>query len=361
MNVTISILKQYGIQSIYPSIAVLDKELEKNYKNIVYILIDALGDSILKRHSDVAQSLIKDQISTITSVFPPTTVAATTSVLTGLQPIETGWLGWCQYVKEENKNVIFFTNKDYYDDKTVFNYNVSEKNVPVQKIYELIEQANLDVSTREIFPAFRDANHDSFLKQCKTIIETCQEKGKHFIYTYWDKLDTYMHEFGPGSVEAHKMLDSINKGYEYLKDKIDEDTMIILIADHGQIDVLPIEFRKYTDLWNTFVHEPSVESRATAFFIKENKKDEFERLFNNYFREYFVLYKTEEVIKMNLFGVGKEHPKFREFLGDYFAIATDNYYFKMDKSNFRMKGQHSGLLSEEMIVPLIMFSKKKEA
>ena len=40
---------------------------------------------------------------------------------------------------------------------------------------------------------------------------------------------------------------------------------------------------------------PSIEPRATAFFIKDGKKEEFENLFNKYFSEYFNLYTKEEV------------------------------------------------------------------
>ena len=45
---------------------------------------------------------IKNRIKSITSVFPPTTTAATTSMLSGLNPNEHGWLGWDLYFKKED-------------------------------------------------------------------------------------------------------------------------------------------------------------------------------------------------------------------------------------------------------------------
>jgi len=317
-----------------------------------------MGSEILKRHSQVSHELNKDCVADITSVFPPTTVAATTTVLTGLPPITTGWLGWCQYVKEVDRSVVFYLNKDYYDEKTVFKENLSSVAAPVKKIYEMIEEKNPLIKTMEVFPAFSQAHHDTFMKECETIFSKCEEDGEHFIYAYWDKLDTVMHDKGPGSIEVNKMLSTIEEGYIYLKENLDEDTIVIMIADHGQVGVCPIELRRYADLWDTFVHEPSIESRASTFFIQEDRKSEFKKLFLKYFRDYFLLFTKEEVKALNLFGEGEEHPKFNEFLGDYLAVAIDHYYFKLSEGTYFMKGQHAGLLEEEVMVPLIIHSKK---
>jgi predicted AlkP superfamily pyrophosphatase or phosphodiesterase len=320
--------------------------------------VDALGAEILHRHAKVSTHLQSDVVQIITSVFPSTTVSATTSVMTGLPHITTGWLGWCQYVKEVEKSVIFFMNKDYYSESTTFEENMANKVAPVTKFYDLIQRADSSVSTLEVFPAFSQPEHDTFMKQCQTVVKTCQDKGKHFIYTYWDKLDFVMHETGPGSIEVNHMLATVDEGYQYLKTAIDEETLIVLLADHGQVEVCPIELRKYETIWSTFIHEPSIESRATAFFIKPDQFDTFEKEFNHYFSEYFMLLKKEEVLAMKLFGSGEIHPRINEFLGDYMAIAIDHFYFKLFEGKFVMRGQHAGLLRDEMLVPLIIHSKK---
>ncbi|MGE0003117.1 MAG: alkaline phosphatase family protein [Candidatus Izemoplasmatales bacterium] len=357
MNVTASILRHYGVKTEIVGNPLLDQFLKKKHRNIVYILVDALGANMLDQHDILSVQLNKDRIGNITSVFPPTTVAATTSVLTGRPPIETGWLGWCQYVREVDKSVIFFLNKDYYSEKS-FDENLSDVVAPVTKIYELIEEAKPSVKTTEIFPAFREPRHDTFQKQCESIVALCDEPGEHFMYCYWDKLDTLMHEGGLSSPDVKAMLAEIDKAYKFLVDHVADDTLIVLLADHGQVDVCPIELRRYPDLWETFRHEPSVESRAAAFFIQEEKKEKFVELFNKYFRQYFILLPREEVLQMNLFGYGVKHPRLDEFLGDYMAIAIDHYYFKMSTDSFFMKGQHAGLLEGEMMVPLIVHSKK---
>ena len=46
----------------------------------------------------------------IDAVFPATTTASTTSVLSGKNPNEHGWLGWDLYFKEFDKTISIFPN-----------------------------------------------------------------------------------------------------------------------------------------------------------------------------------------------------------------------------------------------------------
>lgn len=354
MNITTTILKHYKVQTKYNSLPILEGELNKGYRNIVYILIDAMGDSILEKHSDVTEYIRKNQVKTLTTVFPSTTTSATTSVLTGKPPVETGWVGWLQYIKEEDKSVIFFFNKDFYDEKVEFDYNVSQKFAPVTKIYDLIKDRNEDVNTSEIFPEFRTPEYKEFKNLCDTIVKECKKEDRNFIYAYWDKLDTYIHRTGTKSKKVHNHLQQLNDDIKYLKDNLDDDTLIIITADHGQIDIEEIGLFDKPKIVQTFKHNPSIEARATAFFIKEGMKKQFEEEFNKHFRDNFILFESEDLINTKILGEGIEHNKIREFLGDYFSIAIDKYSFKLSDSKREFKAQHAGLTKEEMLIPLIL-------
>jgi predicted AlkP superfamily pyrophosphatase or phosphodiesterase len=263
-----------------------------------------------------------------------------------------------QYVTEESRSVVFYTNKDYYDDTHTFDYPVGSRIVPTTTIYEQIVKASPFVKTHEIFPAFREPQHNTFQAQCETIRKLTQESGEHFIYCYWDQLDTLLHETGPDSDRVATMMSELNQAYQALCDSLDKDTVVVTIADHGQVQVEPINLREYDDLWSMFRHEPSIESRATAFFIRPEYKTVFAEKFNQYFRDKYLLYPIDVVRKIELFGNGDPHPRITEFLGDFLAIAVDHYYFKLHDRGFVMKGQHAGLLAEESLVPLILHTKK---
>lgn len=353
LSISSSILKHYGIDFGYKSIDLLDQRLSKNPKNVIFILIDALGSEILKKHHEKASFLLKHQKDVLTTVFPSTTTSATTTGLTGLPPIRTAWIGWQQFIKEENSHVVFFMNSDYYDETRKFNYNISDKFVKNTKLYELIESKNNDVLTHEIFPKFREENHDSISKQVDTCLNIINDNQKHFVYMYWDQVDSKLHDFGTESKEVNDEISQVNDAIKNLFDSVGDDTLIVLTADHGQIDIEPVTINKYTDLLSMLKEKPAIEARATAFYVKEEFMEDFPIVFNKYFKDKFVLYKSEELIKMDLFGVGEIHPKFKEYIGDYFSIAIDKYAFHLSDKPAH-KATHAGLTKDEMLIPMII-------
>ncbi|MDP2425798.1 MAG: alkaline phosphatase family protein [Candidatus Izemoplasmatales bacterium] len=358
LNLSNSILKSYQITPNHSTIPLVDELLKQQFRNVVLIVVDGLGSKNIDRLMPATSILHQWQVSTLSSVFPPTTVAATTALLSAKSPIETGWLGWCQYIKEVDKSVVFFTNQDYYDEATIFEDHLASKYVAYETILEQIHKAQPHVKTLDIFPAFRTPTHITFQKQVETLLTTLEEDMSHFVYVYWDQLDSKMHEFGPGSVEVKAQADEIEQAILYLHDHLPSDTIALITADHGQVEVCPIDITKYQAIMDCLRIEPSIESRATSFFVKEDRKEVFEQTFRHYFRDYFVLYTKEDVLKMKLFGNGTPHPKFDEFLGDYLAVAIDHYYFKMNRGRMEMRGQHAGILVDEMLVPLIVLQKK---
>ena len=62
-----------------------------------------------------------------------------------------------------------------------------------------------------------------------------------------------------------------------------------------------------------------------------------------------------------LFGYGTEHKDFRNMLGDYLAVATDDLsIFNTKEKKEKFVSSHGGLTEDEMIIPLIIVEKKQE-
>jgi hypothetical protein len=353
LNITSSILKHYGVDFGYQTIKQLDQRLEKNPRNVIYILVDALGSEIIKKHPLKADFLISNQKEVLTTVFPSTTTSATVTAMTGLPPIRTAWIGWQQFVKEEGRHVIFFQNKDYYDEDYHFEYNIADKFVRRTNHYDLIKEKNPDVQVHEIFPKFRQKEHDSMEKQVDTCLSLIDDKDKHFVYIYWDQVDSKLHEFGTTSKEVNEEIGSVNNALKRLFDLVDDDTLIVVTADHGHIDIESKPILQYEDVAFMLKEKPALEARCTAFYVKDEYKEAFPEAFDRHFREHFVLYQSEDLLKMKIFGPGKPHPRFREYLGDYVSIAIDRYAFGLlDKKPH--KSTHAGLTKDEMLIPLIM-------
>ena len=104
--------------------------------------------------------------------------------------------------------------------------------------------------------------------------------------------------------------------------------------------------------------KPCLEPRAYTFYIKEGMAQDFEVEFKNEFEDKFILLSHEQVLDTKLFGDRDLHPKFEEYIGDYLAIAKTNSIFAY-KENYvePFKGQHGGMMDDEMMIPIIVNKK----
>lgn len=357
-NLACSIQKYFGLEYKHNTLDYIDEILEnKKPKNIVTILCDGMGSNIMDRILEKDSFLIKNRIKSITTVFPATTVAATTSILTGLNPIESGMLGWFMYYKDIDEIITTFigsrqTDKEYRPLKEAIEYRNKH-----MKETTIMDSLNNETNYKgyPLFPFGKNPYKD--INDMFNIIESiCNESGKKYIYAYNPEPDSSMHELGCDSNEVKKIIVNLNDAIEELSKKI-KDTIIFVVADHGHINVENIDLNNYPDIVECLSKNTSLEPRTINFFIKEEKKKEFERLFNKYFSSDFDLYTISDVIESKLFGDGEENEIIRDSLGDYLAIAKTNKTL-IYRGFEELKSQHAGYTDDEIYVPLIVIDCK---
>jgi hypothetical protein len=356
LNVTATLLKHYHAPSIYDAIPELEEELKNNYNHVVLVLLDGMGKNIIEEHLPKDAFLLKYNMKWITSIFPPTTVAATNAVLSGLPPISSGYLGWIQYFKKENSNVAVFLNHDYYHPEVKFKELLRDKYLKYPTIYEQIQKASPDVNTYELFPSFRENGFRSFHEQGNRLLEIHKNDLKTFTYVYWTEPDMTEHDYGIHSKETNKVLNDLNTELDRLKDELAEDVLMIVIADHGLIDVNAYDLLADKKLLSMLLRMPSMEPRATNFFIKPFFKKAFKKHFNRMYGKHFMLLSKKELLNSKLLGTGFTHPLIHDFLGDFIGIAIDSYMFKLGSHN-KFLAHHAGLTKGEMEVPLVIYHK----
>lgn len=356
LNVSNTFLHHYGINTKYNGVPLLEDALTKDINHIVYILLDGLGSNIIKHHLSNEDYLKKYMKSEITSVFPPTTVAATDTVLSALPPISSGYLGWVQYFYNEDVNAIVFQNKDFYDVGRTLKTNLRDTYLSFTPITEQIHQKNNNIKTEIFFPSFIEGGSESFTEEIDKVLLTTHNTDQSFSYLYWTEPDLTQHKKGIYSDETHQMIKSLNKDFTQLCEHITDDTLVVVIADHGLIDITEIPLFKYEDITSLFLRQPSIEPRATNFFIKEGKEDLFKAKFQSYFQEDYLLYTKEELLSSGLLGEGNQHDMIDSFLGQFIAIAITDKMFTLN-TNSTYKAHHAGLSEGEMMVPLIIYKK----
>lgn len=354
LNVTATILNYYHAHSQYDDIAILKKELTKEIKHVVLILLDGMGVNIINKYLKPDDFLYKHMKKVITSVFPPTTVAATNTVLSGLPPYSTGYLGWVQYFKKEDTNAIVFLNEDFYDKTRKFDKILRDTYLTYPTIYDRIHKHSPQVKTYELFPSFRIDGFDSLDEQVDRVIEISKIDEDNFSYVYWTEPDLTQHDYGIDSDVTKEKLLGLNRSIEKLSRDINKDSLIVVIADHGLTNVEGINLYLDSDIMQLLKRMPSMEPRATNFFIKRFHKNKFKKIFENRYGEYFKLVTKSELYESELLGTGIKHDLLDQFLGDFIAISISNKMFNL-KEHSRFVGHHAGLTQDEMEVPLIIY------
>ena len=379
VNLSNSILKKFGAEPTADTLKTADAYLARDYQNIVLLLLDGMGTSIIEKHlaeDGFFRSHLKD---TYDSVYPPTTVAATTSVLSGLYPNEHGWLGWDLFFPELGKNVTVFTNTDQISEKegavpTVFSrenvwewgtdsleephpaadYRVGFRFAPYKNILDRIHDAGgLAYASMPFLPPYPD----TLEKVLARIEELCREPGRKFIYAYWNEPDSTMHRIGTVSAETHDLVLSIEDKVREMAEGL-SDTLLLVTADHSHMDSQNLCILDYPDVVNCLVRMPSIEPRTLNLFVKEECIDTFPEIFRKHFGDDFLLLTREEVLRSQLFGTGKNRPGLRDMIGDYVAVAVLNRsIFNTHYEAQSMPGGHAGLTAEEIRIPLIVVEK----
>jgi len=357
-----SVLKHYGADNGYNSLPQLDVALQKKYKNVALLVFDAMGCAVMDKNLTGDSFLQKHRVGEVTSVFPPTTAAAMTVYYSGLPPIVNGWLSSMCYFKEHDRVVTLYRNQDFYTKEMLNTAPVADE-LKFVSIYEQIEKATSGtVQATELSP-FNQSKVSSVEDICAKIKELCAKEKQQFILAYWPEPDATMHKTGTSSDETKSVLDNINKTAEKLSSEL-KDTLLIITADHGHVDLdEEIYINEYPELEKMLLHPLSFEDRVVSVFVKPEFKNEFPQLLNKLFPDEFAVFDKETVLKKQLFGTGKIHPRALDFIGDFIVASVGNkslrQYIAGTPKMPVLRGSHAGLCADEMRVPLILVEKDK--
>lgn len=358
-NLACSIRKYFNLPCSHNSLPMIDEILNREKpENVIVMLFDGMGSLILDRALDKDSFFNKNRIADITSVFPATTTAATTSIRTGLNPCEHGWLGWNTYIPTIGKVITLFTNTEKETKELVPEFIETKKDI----LYSgtITEEINKNVSnaySKEFFPFGNDpyTNLDDMLERVE---KETKVPGKKYLYAYDPEPDTAMHIYGTDSDAAKNLIRERNDKVEALCNRLD-NSVIFVIADHGHINVNRLFLTDYPEIMELLERPTASEQRALIFKIKDGCHELFEERFNKLFKDYYDLYTKEDVINSKLYGDGVEIKLFREAIGDYLAIAKSNYSIVTPGDQI-LVSQHAGYTDDEIYIPIIYKSLVKK-
>ena len=367
VNIAATLADFLGHPTGNPILPNLAEKLKTDYKNIVYIVIDAMGLRILEKNLPANSFLRRHQIDTVTSVFPSTTASATTSLMSGLTPAEHGWFAWS--VDFDGDVIEVFKNRNFYTHEYHADSEFAIHQLPYQKFFEKVPLK------REVYSCFSSklaskisAQHvvefNNLRQMFRCLHEICQKPEPKFVYSYYADLDSTMHAYGTTAWHSRHLLRKIQRHIERLAKK-NPDTLLIITADHGQTDIKNFDFVcEDNALQDCLEHPLSLDPRGICFKIKQGKDADFHVAFKKYEQDY-TLYPSKELIQKGVFGNFKLHPEYQKYLGDYIAIGgnTKNMMVFAPGEQYHghqrfYHGIHTGLTADEMYVPLIVVEGK---
>ncbi len=366
VNLASSILKAFNADTLYPALNDFD-ELN-NYKNIILIVFDGLGYEYLRKNGN--NTLLQSHcVRKLSSVFPPTTASALTTLETGVAPQQHGITGWYMHLKELGVVSKILPYVPRYGGKSFPNNKIERRaiftekrigekiNSPSYIIYPSgIVDGKVNIAGDRLLPYKKI---DDMFGQIQKVIRSTA--NKKFIYAYYETFDDTSHKQGNSSKSAYDCFAEFDHKLEKFAESIKgSGSVILLTADHGFIDSEKskiINLNLYPDVYELLTLPLCGEPRAAYCYVHPEYAEKFESLVQKELGFCCDIYKSSELIRQNAFGLFEPHHMLRHRAGDYVLIMKENYAiidFLLKEEKPAFTGFHGGLSEDELYVPLVM-------
>lgn len=351
------------------NIEYLDKIIPNN-NHLLFILSDGTGSNLIDKLEKDSILKINKKMDLLT-VFPSTTGCVLTSIVTATYPEEHGIWGWFNYNKKLNIDYYPVLFLDRKNKKSLLDYNINTNDI--FKSSSVLKK--LDTKVNVLFPTtinnsvyskfvIDDDNrhpYSNFSDIVEFMENNCLKNTKSYTYLYIPDVDSIEHENGVDSKKTLTKLKEIdNLVKELSKNK---NLTIVFTADHGQTNInkdIILDFEKYSKYFYAY---PSIDCGTASYYIKKEYYDDFVNEFNKDFKDEMFLFKKDEFIDKKMFGIGNISKYARDNLGEFISICKKGSYLinSPNTSEYfgKIKGCHSGLSHDEMIIPLIIIDTNK--
>jgi arylsulfatase A-like enzyme len=331
--------------------------------NIVFVIVDGLGDNYLQAHG--GGPLARHRRSAISAVFPSTTASAITTSFTGATPLEHGLTGWFTYFSEAAcvgaplpfqrrgertslgvKPRQLFTEDSLFDGLARCSIVVSWRKI-IDSAYNLRHCGRAERLAYDNLPGFLD----------QTVRAVKSGPERKFIYAYWPEFDALAHQHGVGSAQVRAHYGALDDVFgEMLARLAGTDTMLVLTADHGFIDCPAEQSVELPAELSAMLRFPLCGERRVAFCHVHDEKIFLEKA-KEVLAGQAEVRPSRELLEEGWFGPGRPHARFAERIGDVALVmkgrATVKDWVPGEPKHLHI-GNHGGTSDDEMHIPLVV-------
>jgi hypothetical protein len=230
--------------------------VDTDAEHVVLLFVDGFGWTHFRRargdHPFLDTLAERATVTPLTSIYPTETAAAVTTVTTGTQPCEHGVLGWNAHVPElgGQVNTLPFTDGTGDpldgDPATLMDEEPIFTDLPDPAVVTTAAIAESDYSEGSTNGTEAIPYDDVAQGLCRLRARLEAADGPTFTYVYTPVVDTRAHAVGAGHPETDAALASVLAAVErellgLLDDDTAAETLLLLTADHGEVDAGPDE------------------------------------------------------------------------------------------------------------------------
>lgn len=365
--------------------------LPDQYDKVILVLIDAFGwrfvEPYLSRDPFLRRIAADGSVSMLTSQFPSTTAAHLTTLGTGFPVGTTGVFEWFYYEPTVDR-VIAPLMFSFAGDKAPG--TLQAVNADPRRLYptETIPQKLAAEGVRTF--TFQDVNY-AFSPYSQAVTagakmipfhtppeallnladRTLNTPGKAYFFLYLDTFDTLLHQYRPGApqtiAEIEMLLGLLEKHLHGGLTGKAHKTLLLLIADHGQIEVVPeqtiyLDERdpSLVDLWRTNRQGqplvPAGSSRDMFLYVKPDRLAEAQERLTSLLGDAGEVRRVSDLIAVGYFGTTTPSPTFMSRVADLVIFPRPHqmiWWCDQDRFEQKFLGHHGGLTPQEMEIALL--------
>lgn len=355
-------------------------------RRVVLLLVDSLGWNLFEQARPYLDSVLREAavVGQLTSIFPSTTVAALSTLWTGLAPAQHGLVGLRLFFPEyavAAQMLRFSPVFRSYPDALIeaglkpesflhgpgFAQQLAAGGVPTHafKGYEIIDSALSKMHNRGVAGDHGIATVADLFVQMRLLLEKTAGEPL-YLSAYWPTIDGLSHLYGWGHASVMAELRAIfaQLDVEFLQPlsaAARRDTALFIAADHGQVVSPPeqhVQLEDHPELRQMLLMRPTGEPRVAYLYARQGRQRDVVDYINERLGQAMVAISAEEALDAGLFGPSPHAPATRERLGDVVVIMRQGYILltaaEKEKAE-KMIGRHGGMAAAEMQVPWLGF------
>ena len=353
--------------------------LQERFERIVFVYFDAFGWTFLDRHAEhplFARARSEGLLTQLTAQFPSTTTAQVTTVHSGLPVAEHGLYEWHVYEPSLDRLVtpLLFSFAGDGMRGTLLGHIDPDELFPTDSLYARLAESGIR-STVVLPAAIAGSAPNIALLRGTDVLPFATAKnglavatealagGAAYAHVYLDELDSLMHAVGTEDpaveVMTRTILDDVHQA------GLPGGTLVLLTADHGMSPVDPDRTIYVNELWPELAAHlqigadgkplaPAGSCRDLFLHARDGEVEAVRTGLAERLEGIADVVAVDELIEEGIFA--EPSPRLSARLANVAVLPRHGeavYWHEPGRFAQHLHGQHGGLSSEEMEIPLV--------